>query len=342
MKKFIFYLLLFPSLAWAGNADDALIRNHFKQGNTFFDNGHYFKALETYTKVIELDPSHIKAYYNRGLVNQKLGFYDRAINDFTRVIQLKSDYIQAFFERGNAYFDEGSYKKAIEDYSKTLKVIPDDAQSLFNRGLAYKRLKNYKAAYQDFQKLCDSGNDNACTLAKKLSPLLVPEAPLAPKDREKPLSVAKKQPLQPAIHAGNVKGAKQEIPPKIPECSEGMLDLGDGTVKDCKSGLIWMRDLGSSGGIKNWFEAITYVQTLKYPTCGNWRMPTRSELKALSDNLLNCSRNPFLNIKNDFYWTKDEHDPDHAWLVYLFPFSDERINTKKSTLCMVLPVCSGI
>jgi len=341
MKKLIFYLLLLPFISSPGNADESLIRAHFKKGNTFFETGYYSKAIENYNKVIELDPSYIKAYYNRGLVKQKLGLHDQAIKDFTKIIQLKSDYIQAYFERGNAYFDKGLYKEAIEDYSKNLEVNPNDSQSLFNRGLAHKKLKNYKAAHQDFKKLCDSGNDASCTIAKKLSSLIVSEVSAGSKDLKKPGSTSKKLLPAPAVVAKSVKEIKQEVSPEIPECSEGILDLGNGTVKDCKSGLIWIKDMRSSGEIKNWSEAVTYVQALKYPNCGSWRLPTKNELSILSNNLQDCANNPFINIRNGFYWTNEEGSPDQAWLVYLFPYSNERINTKKNTLCIVLPVCSG-
>jgi len=342
MKKFIFYLLLFPFLVSVSNADEALTRAYFKKGNTFFDIGQYEKAIENYNKIIELEPSNIKAYYNRGLANQKLRLYDKAIKDFTRTIQLKSDYIQAYFERGNVYFDKGLNKEAIEDYSKTLETNPDDVNSLFNRGLAYKRMKNYKAAYQDFKKVCDSGDERACKITKKISALIASKPPApAPKDIEKPISTVKKTLAPPAIRPGLDKGLKEEKPSRVSECPEGLSDLGDGTVKDCKSGLIWVRDIASSGEIKNWFESVTHVHTLNYTHCRKWRLPTRDELRALSENLQHHARLPFINIKNGFYWTGEEHDTEQAWIVHLFPYSDERINTKKNTFCIVLPVCSG-
>ncbi len=341
MKKFVFYLLLFPFLVSASNADEASVRDYFKKGNAFFDHGQYEKAIENYNKVIELEPSNIKAYYNKGLAHQKLGLQDKAIKDFTKIIQLKSDYIQAYFERGNIYFDKGLNKEAIEDYSKTLEINPDDVNSLFNRGLAYKRMKNYKAAYQDFKKICDSGDESACKLAKKLSTLIVSKPPVpAPKDIEKPISTVKKQITPPPISTSRDEDLKEEKPQSVTECLERLLDLGDGTVKDCKSGLIWVKDIRSSGEIKNWPESVTYIHTLKFKYCKNWRLPTKDELRVLSENLQHNVNHPFINIKNGFYWTKEEHDPGQASIVYLFPYSNERINTKKNTFCIVLPVCS--
>ena len=342
MKKAILYLLLFPFFISVSNADEPLTRVYFKKGNALFDNGLYEKAVESYNKVIELEPSNIKAYFNRGLANQKLELYDQAIKDFARIIELKPDYTQAYFERGNVYFDKGLNKEAIEDYSKTLETDPDDMSSLFNRGLAYKRMKNYEAACQDFKKLCDSGHEGACKIAKKLSGLIAskPASPPAPKDIEKPVLAVKKQlTVHPVSHDSH-EGLKEEKPVEIPECSEGLLDLGDGTVRDCGSGLIWVKDIGSYGEIKNWSESVSYIHKLKYNYCKNWRLPTRDELRALSESLEHYVSHPFINIKNGFYWTGEEHNPEQAWIVYLFPYSNERINTKENTFCIVLPVCS--
>lgn len=83
-------------------------------------------------------------------------------------------------------------------------------------------------------------------------------------------------------------------------------DNGDGTVSDCRTGLIWLKDANctdSSGGItKNttpsvdlaagplsWADAVAWVGGLGNSTCGlidgsiagDWRLPTKTELMAM-------------------------------------------------------------
>ena len=46
------------------------------------------RAIEDYTKAIELNPNYTDAYYNRSLVYNYKGDLDRALNDLNRAIQL--------------------------------------------------------------------------------------------------------------------------------------------------------------------------------------------------------------------------------------------------------------
>jgi hypothetical protein len=61
------------------------------------------------------------------------------------------------------------------------------------------------------------------------------------------------------------------------------VDMGNGIVKDTKSGLMWTQkdsfvDLGHS---INWNDAKNYVSTLSIGGYNDWRLPTILELKAI-------------------------------------------------------------
>ena len=314
---------------------------YFERGNTYFDRNQYEEAIKNYSKILELEPSNAGAMYNRGLANQKLRSFDQAIEDFTRIIELRPDFTQAYFERGNTYFDKDMDSHAIEDYTKALELNPGQEKAIYNRGLAYKRAKRYDTAHQDFEKVCALGDQAACKTAKELLAVIASESP-APvsQDIEKPPSSI---PKDVSAHTETSKGeevSEKTAAPRVPECSEGFLDLGDGTVKDCRTGLIWIKDLTSPGGIKNWHEAVAHSRTVKGTYCGTFRLPTRDELETFSKHLSLSENQPFANLRNGFYWTGEDYDAHHAWILYLFPCSNERWNTKENTFCNVLPVCS--
>ena len=341
MQKLILSLFLLPLLVSLAHADEDLVRVCFERGTACLREGRYSEAIENYTKVIDLETSNIEAYYNRGLANQKLRSFDQAIEDFTRIIELRPDFTQAYFERGNTYFDKDMDSHAIEDYTKALELNPGQEKAIYNRGLAYKRAKRYDAAHQDFEKVCALGDQAACKTAKELLAVIASESP-APvsQDIEKPPSSIPKD-----VSAHTETSKAEEVSEKIaalrvPECSEGFLDLGDGTVKDCRTGLIWIKDLTSPGGIKNWHEAVAHSRTVKGTYCGTFRLPTRGELETFSKHLSLSENQPFANLRNGFYWTGEDYDAHHAWILYLFPCSNERWNTKENTFCNVLPVCS--
>ncbi len=129
-------------------------------------------------------------------------------------------------------------------------------------------------------------------------------------------------------------------------------DNGDGTVQDCRTGLIWLKNAkctDQSGGIANpdgylsWYDAIKWVAALASGTCGltdesyagEWRLPTVTEWRAMiasakkqgfnSPVLTNAAGTAkwtngdiFLNVHpSSYYWSSTTSAPDTAaWLIY--------------------------
>jgi hypothetical protein len=131
-------------------------------------------------------------------------------------------------------------------------------------------------------------------------------------------------------------------------------DNGDGTVSDCRTGLIWLKDancLDASGGISKskgiltWDNAILWTKGLGNQggniicgltdgsTVGDWRLPTRTEWMAMVESarkqgftnpiLTNragtgkwTAGDPFDNV-NLFYWSSSNYGSDitYAWTV---------------------------
>ncbi len=65
---------------------------YFNRGNAYDDLGQYQRAIQDYTRAIQLDPDLAQAYYNRGIVYYNLGEYQRAIQDYDKACSLDSKY----------------------------------------------------------------------------------------------------------------------------------------------------------------------------------------------------------------------------------------------------------
>ncbi|GHV59280.1 hypothetical protein FACS1894103_2360 [Campylobacterota bacterium] len=76
------------------------------------------KAIEHFTRAIELDPKYAEAYYRRGWSYEMLGDHETAIADHTRAIELDPNYALAYAGRGASYYELGDYKNATEDAKK--------------------------------------------------------------------------------------------------------------------------------------------------------------------------------------------------------------------------------
>ena len=113
----------------------------------------YIKAIEKFSKALELDPNNANAYKYRGDVNMIIE-PDNAIKDFTKAIELKPNYINAYESRAILY--EYSYdnkqQEAISDYTTILSYNKNYFASYCNRSQIYSKLKQYNLSISDYTK----------------------------------------------------------------------------------------------------------------------------------------------------------------------------------------------
>ena len=97
-------------------------------------------------------PNFIHAYYNRGYANYHIGLYSKAIEDYTKVIELNRKFIEAYNDRGNAECNLGYFRAALEDFETSIKLYGIFSLGYYNKGHAEYVLKKYKEAIADFTK----------------------------------------------------------------------------------------------------------------------------------------------------------------------------------------------
>lgn len=99
--------------------------DYLLQGDYEYELGDCQKAVDNYTKAIELNPNHAEAYNNRGYTYMRMRNYEAAIKDLDKAIDLRKDYINALMNRGDLYNYYGptiDHKKAIADYNKAISL----------------------------------------------------------------------------------------------------------------------------------------------------------------------------------------------------------------------------
>ena len=77
--------------------------------------GDYDRAIEDYTKAIELDPNPADAYNNRGVAYGKKDESDCAIKDYTKAIELNPNRDITYYNRAGVWLYLQEWEKAKTD-----------------------------------------------------------------------------------------------------------------------------------------------------------------------------------------------------------------------------------
>ncbi len=112
--------------------------------------GEYERAIEHYTRAIELKSDLTEAYMNRGIVYAEKGDFDRAIEDYDMAIKLKTDYAEYYYGRGLAYNEKRDFDTAINDFDMAISLKTDFAKPYNDRGLAYNGKRDFDRAIEDY------------------------------------------------------------------------------------------------------------------------------------------------------------------------------------------------
>lgn len=98
-------------------------------------------ALETYTKIVEIDSAYSAAYFNMGYVQyQYLQLYNEALANFDKAVRANPKYYQAVYMRGLCYEARGDVSRAKREYGYALELNPnyqkaaDGMQRLLSKG----------------------------------------------------------------------------------------------------------------------------------------------------------------------------------------------------------------
>jgi tetratricopeptide (TPR) repeat protein len=102
-----------------------------QDGNAAFSRGDFNRAMEHYSKCLELDPSMITAHGNRAIAALKSGRPKDALADCNAVIAHDPSNIKAWLRRGQACFDLDQHAEAKAAWEQALQVQPGNKQALF-------------------------------------------------------------------------------------------------------------------------------------------------------------------------------------------------------------------
>ena len=134
---------------------------HNNRGTAFYKKGIYDKAINDYNKSIEINPKIAEAYYGRGTIYAKRELHNEAIADFNRAIKINPKLEEAYLNRGTVYAKKGLNNEAIEDWTKAIYLNPIDAEAYYNRGRTYTVKGLYSNAITDLNSAIELNPEHA-------------------------------------------------------------------------------------------------------------------------------------------------------------------------------------
>ena len=95
----------------------------YKLGMYYQENGQFEKAVQAYTRIMQVDSTFRNAPYNIGYIYLVyLNDFPKATEFFTKAIDIDPQYYEAWYNRGYANELQGKTEDAYRDYRQTLKI----------------------------------------------------------------------------------------------------------------------------------------------------------------------------------------------------------------------------
>jgi len=137
------------------------------RGIAYMEKGDYSKAMSDFDKAIKIDPEVAVFYQNRGKLYTVMEDYQKAIGDYTKAINIDPANIESYNSRGDSFRKTGKYQDSIEDYTKVISMDGSYVQAYNNRGYCYNKLKDIDHACIDLKKACELGDCRGFEIVQK-------------------------------------------------------------------------------------------------------------------------------------------------------------------------------
>lgn len=124
------------------------------------------KAMELYSKIIEIAPNIAEAYNNRGNLRKKMNDLDGALQDYNKAIELNPNDAMSYNNRGILKKDMNDLDGALQDYNKAIELNPNYAMAYNNRADLYLKMNDLDKALADVHHSIDLGGGYVSFITK--------------------------------------------------------------------------------------------------------------------------------------------------------------------------------
>lgn len=122
----------------------------FEKGRNLYSTGHCKEALDQLDLVARANPANAYVQNALGLTYVCLHLSSRALEHFSRAIDIQPGYAAAYRNRGLVFIASGQFELAIDDFDWALEREPGNGALYWRRGTAKFGLRHYEEAQNDF------------------------------------------------------------------------------------------------------------------------------------------------------------------------------------------------
>jgi len=100
------------------------IEELFLEGARVLTLKQFDKALEIFNKVLEKDPTHIKALEGRATIYIQKGEIELAESDLKKAVNIEPENARIYYRLGQIYYRKKDLDKALEFFTKAIDLEP--------------------------------------------------------------------------------------------------------------------------------------------------------------------------------------------------------------------------
>ena len=109
---------------WSTHPSDKKLTAILDKGSILVKNNELSKAINLFTKAINLDPEWAEAWNKRATVLYMIGEFQKSQDDIDQVLKLEKRHFGALAGQGLVNIQLKNYEKAIKSYEKAQQIYP--------------------------------------------------------------------------------------------------------------------------------------------------------------------------------------------------------------------------
>ncbi len=99
-------------------------------GNAYFDSQQREKAVEAYSKALQLEPNNPDVLTDQGVMYRELGAFDKAIANFEKASTIDPRHLTSLLDLGVLYAEDlKDQDKAIKAWNRVTQIAPTSQQA---------------------------------------------------------------------------------------------------------------------------------------------------------------------------------------------------------------------